>query len=287
MENLQDIGVDPEDLSVSHLQQLMDEYLPKLLSFGIKVLIAIVVFYVGTKIIRWLLKLIRTSLQKAGIDTGVIQFTCSFSKAILYMILVFNIATNFGVKESSVAALLASAGVTLGVGLQGGLANLAGGIMILVFKPFQIGDYIIESGKNCEGTVAKIEICYTTLATVDNKKIVIPNGSLSNNNITNVTAKEKRRLEIKVDVSYKADLLHVKETLERLLREDPDILSEEELVVFVDSLGQHSVVVGFRAWVKTEDYWPVRWRMNEKIKLTFDEEGIEIPYPQMDVHVRE
>lgn len=266
--------------------EFIERNLPSLAQFGLKILLSLIVFYVGLKVVRWLIKILRASLEKASVDAGVIQFLCSLGRMFLYAILVFSIATNFGVTESSIAALLGSAGITLGVGLQGGLANLAGGIMILIFKPFLVGDYIIESGSNLEGTVTKIEICYTTLSTVDNKRIVTPNGTLSNNSITNVTAKDERRLEIKVTISYQADIQKAKGILERLLKEDPDILSDQEMVVFLDELAASWVVIGFRAWVATDNYWPAKWRLNEKIKESFDREGIELAYPQMDIHIK-
>lgn len=259
---------------------------PDLAAFGLKILLSLLVFYIGTKVIRWLLKLFGASLDRMRVDTGVSQFLGSILRLLLYAILIFSIATRFGVTEASVAALIGSAGLTLGLGLQGSLANLAGGVLILIFKPFQVGDYIIEHGTGCEGTVVKIEMCYTTLSTVDNKRIVIPNGALSNNSLTNVTARDRRKLEMKIGISYEADLKLAKSILEKLLREDPDILSEEEMVVFVDELGASSVILGFRAWVLTEQYWPVKWRMNEEIKEAFDAAGIEIPYQQVDVRVR-
>lgn len=152
----------------------------------------------------------------ANVDAGVVQFASSAGKAILYILLIINIAVSLGVKESSVAALLGTAGVTVGLALQGGLANLAGGVLLLLFKPFVVGDYIIQDQSNgCEGTVAKIEICYTTLLSIDNKKVVVPNGTLSNSTIINVTAKENRKLEIKVGISYEADIQKAKTILEK------------------------------------------------------------------------
>ena len=146
-------------------------------------------------------------MEKAGVDKGVAQFICSFGKILLYLILILNIATYFGVKESSVAALLGTAGVTIGLALQGGLENLAGGVMLLLFKPFQVGDYIIQDQSGgTEGTVYKIEMFYTTLTTVDNKHVIIPNGRLSNSTIINVTAQALRKLEIKVGISYDSDI---------------------------------------------------------------------------------
>ena len=271
------------DRSVSYF----GSQLPKIAQFCLKVVISILVFYVGIRIIRWLIRLMKASLERASVDTGVIQFLASICKVGLYALLVFNIATNFGVKEASVAALLGTSGLTLGLGLQGGLTNLVGGIMILVFRPYQVGDYIIVGGSSSgvEGYILKIEIFYTTLATIDNKTIVVPNGTLSNSCVTNVTGKDNRKLEIKVGISYESNMKTAKEILERLLHEDSAIKSDMEMDVFVDELADSAVILGFRAWVSTDDYWKTKWRMNEKIKEAFDEAGVKIPYPQLDVHL--
>ena len=152
-----------------------------------------------------------------------------------------------------------------------------------------VGDYIIQDQSNgCEGTVAKIEICYTTLLSIDNKKIVVPNGTLSNSTIINVTAKENRKLEIKVGISYESDIHRAKRILEDILKEDPDTKSDAgEMVVFVDELGDSAVIMGLRVWVATEKYWSTGWRLNEKIKERFDASGISIPYNQMEVYVHQ
>lgn len=271
---------------MNSLETYLDKHLPDVASFGLKVLTSLLVFYLGTKVIRWILNVMRKSLEKARMDMGVIQFLSSLARILLYAVLIFNIGTNFGLTESTVAALLGSAGLTLGIGLQGGLANLAGGVMLLIFKPFQVGDYIVEHSTNCEGTVAKIDICYTTLASVDNKHVVIPNGVLSNSTISNVTAQNRRRLEIRVGITYESDMEKAKEIFWQLLKEDPDILSEEETLVFVDELGASSVTIGFRAWVATDDYWPAKWRLNEKIKKSFQQEGIVIASSRMEVHMK-
>lgn len=271
---------------VSRMQEYMDRYLPEILSFGIRILLAFAAFFIGRKVIGQLVKVIRCSMEKASVDKGAIQFACSLGKFALYTILIFNIATYFGVKESSVAALLGTAGVTVGLALQGGLANLAGGMMLLLFKPFQVGDYIIQADTpGCEGTVDKIEICYTTLLSMDNKHIVIPNGALSGSAVINVTARDQRKLEIKIGISYQSDIGRVKELLEGLLREDPDTKKDQDMMVFLDELGENGMIVGLRVWVPTEKYWPVKWRLNEGIKEAFDKEGIQISYPKKEVHV--
>lgn len=274
--------------SVSKYQKYIVDNIPEFTRFGLKVVGAIILFIIARKLINWLLKLMKTSLEKASIDKGVIQFAGSLTKAILYILLIFNIATSFGVKESSVAALLGTAGVTVGLALQGGLANIAGGMMLLIFKPFQVGDYIIIDQQNgCEGTVYKIEMCYTTLLSVDNKHIVIPNGTLSNSVITNVTARDLRKLEVKVGISYHSDIRKAKEILETILHEDEDTRTDEDMVVFVDELGASAVIMGFRVWVATDRYWSAKWRLNQRIKEEFDAQGIEIPYNQLQVHIEQ
>ena len=186
---------------------------------------------------------------------------------------------------SSVTALFAAAGVGISLALQGTLSNLAGGVQILFLKPFVVGDYIIEDTNKNEGTVKEIKVFYTKLSTIDNKTIVIPNGILTGNSLTNVTAKAERQLDLKIGISYGSDLKKAKNLLEQMLEDNPRIIKDEEWKVFVDSLGDSAVILGIRAWVKTEDYWPTRWKLLEEIKLTFDAEGIEIPYNQMTVHI--
>ncbi|HJB29994.1 MAG TPA: mechanosensitive ion channel family protein [Candidatus Blautia faecavium] len=272
---------------MENITEFLKGQLPAITEFGIKVVLAILAFYIGGKLIQWLLRFIRKSMERANMDKGVIQFISSFAKFLLYALLIFNIAISFGVKESSVAALLGTAGVAIGLGLQGGLENVAGGIILLVFKPFQVGDYIIQNQEaGCEGTVSKIDIFYTTLLSMDNKHIIVPNGTLANSSITNVTARDQRKLEIKVGISYHADIKKAKSILEALLKEDPDTRSDEKMVVFVDSLGESAVIMGLRVWVATDKYWAAKWRLNQRIKEEFDREGIEIPYNQLEVHLK-
>lgn len=291
-EGLQEMGIDGVKDSLKDLlnfKQYMENQVPAVMGFCIKVVLSVIVFFVGRKIIQWILNVMRRSLERANVDAGVIQFASSAGKAVLYVLLIINIAVSLGVKESSVAALLGTAGVTVGLAFQGGLANLAGGVLLLLFKPFVVGDYIIQDQSNgCEGTVAKIEICYTTLLSIDNKKIVVPNGTLSNSTIINVTAKENRKLEIKVGISYEADIQKAKRIIEKILREDADTKSDtKEMVVFVDELADSAVIMGLRVWVSTERYWPTKWRLNQKIKEEFDANGIVIPYNQMEVYVHQ
>lgn len=269
---------------VGQLQKYVNDHIPDLIAFGMKILFSIIFFLIGMKIISILRKMVRKSLERSNADAGVKQFVDSFLKAGLYALLLIMIVTSLGVEPASIAALLASGGVAIGLALQGSLSNFAGGVLILLLKPFVVGDYIIEDTNKNEGTVKEIQIFYTKLATVDNKTIVIPNGTLANTSLTNVTAKDERRLDLTVGISYEADLKAAKETIEKILREDESVLQTEELIVYVDSLADSAVMIGSRCWVKTNEYWPARWRILEKIKLTLDENGIVIPYPQLVVH---
>lgn len=271
---------------VSQFQKYLDEHTSELISFGIKVVLSIVILYIGSRLIRWVLGLVRRSLGRTGMDKGAVQFLCSFLKALLYILLIFGIGMNFGIKESSVAALLGTAGVTIGLALQGGLSNLAGGVMLLIFKPFQVGDYIIvDKANGWEGTVYKIEICYTTLLSVDYRHIVIPNGTLSGNTVVNLTARDMRKLELKIGISYDSDMHKAKQILEQIIKDDKGTREDQGMLVYVDELAENAVTLGLRVWVPTEDYWTVRWRLNETIKDEFDRQGIRIPYRQLDVHV--
>ena len=270
---------------VNRFIEFFHDNIPNLISFGVKVVLALIFFFIGSKVIKWIRKVIRKSFERSNVDAGVKQFVDSMIKFSLYVILIFMIATNFGVESSSVAALIASAGVAIGLAVQGSLSNFAGGILILVLKPFTVGDYIIVTQENIEGTVKEIQIFYTKLTTIDNKTIVIPNGILTNNSLTNATAKDERRLDLRVDISYDADLKKAKALIMDVLNDDPAVLREDEIVVFVDELGESSVVLGARAWTKSADFWQAKWRILENIKEKMDENQIEIPYRQLTVHM--
>ena len=272
---------------VNRIVQFFEDHIPDLVAFGIQVLLALVFFFVGSKIIKWIRKIVKKSFERANADAGVSQFVDSMLKFGLYALLLFIIATKFGVESSSVAALIASAGVAVGLAVQGSLSNFAGGILILLLKPFAVGDYIVVTQEGIEGTVKEIQIFYTKLATVDNQTVVVPNSILTNNSLTNVTARPERKLDLKVGISYDADLKKAKSLIEDMLHQDLSVIQDEEIRVFVDSLADSAVVIGLRAWVKTEEYWATIWRLMEEIKLTFDAEGIDIPYNQLTVHLKE
>lgn len=280
---------DIEDISsnLNALEKFMDTLPEKALNFGIRVLIAAIVFLVGSKLIRFIRKLTKKSLERAKVETGVIQFLDGLIKVCLYIILVLIIAGNFGVDAASVIALLGSAGVTIGLAMQGSLSNLAGGVLILLLKPFRVGDYIIEASHGNEGTVREIGIFYTKLTTSDGKIVVLPNGNLANNSITNASESALRRMDLTVGISYDADIEVAKNTLREVMENDQDVLKSEQILVFVSELGSSEVVMGMRCFCENPKYWELRWRLLENAKLALDRAEIEIPYQQISIHVNQ
>ena len=279
-QSLQEVGE-----NVSSIVQYFQEHIPNIVDFGIRCLVALAIFFVGRFLIKWIRKRVKHSFERTNADKGVAQFTDSFLKFALYLFLILVVAANLGINLSSITVLFASAGVGISLALQESLSNLAGGVLILLTKPFVVGDYIIENTNHNEGTVKEIQIFYTKLTAVDNRTVVIPNGTLANGSLTNVTDKDERQLDLKIGISYQSDLKKAKLLTEHLLTEHQGILKDKGYKVFVDSLGDSAVILGVRAWVKTEEYWDIRWNLLEQIKLTFDSEGIEIPFNQLTVHM--
>ena len=273
-------------VELSLLEQYIENSFPKLLDFAIDIILAVVVFAIGTRIIKWLVKIVKASMLRANVEQGVLTFISSLFRYVLYFVLVLIILSQFGVTASSVIAVLGSAGLTVGLALQGSLSNFAGGVLILLLKPFTVGDYIIENSDKQEGTVSEITIFYTKLLTPDNKAIMLPNGTLSNSSIVNVTAMKKRRLDLRFGVAYDSDIQKVKEILERVAIGDESIMKDEPTNVFVSELMDSYVEMGARGWVKTSDYWSAKWRITENVKLEFDKAGISIPFPQMEITMK-
>lgn len=260
--------------------------LPGMADFGLKVLIALLILFIGSKLIKWSLALIKKPFLRAGLEEGSVHFLNSLVKALLYIILIAGLATYLGVKEASIAALLGSMGVGIVLALKESLANLAGGFILLLMKPFIIGDYIKEDVRGNEGTVEKIDLFYTTLITPDNQTVSVPNGSLSNTSLTNLSKQSKRQLRLVVGIAYESNLRGAKDILQEILEADEAIMKEEPIEIFVDSLSAGSVELGFRAWVSPTEYWPVKWRILELVKCKFDENEIEIPYNKIDVSIK-
>lgn len=271
--------------SMNALEKFIADLPEKALNLGIRVLIAAVILFVGFKLIKFIRKILKKSLTKASIELGVIQFLDSLLKVILNFILVLIVAGNFGFDATSIVALMGSAGVAVGLALQGSLSNIAGGILILLLKPFRVGDYIIEDSNGNEGTVKEIGIFFTKLQTGDNKIVILPNGALANNSMTNFSEAHLRRVDVTVGISYDADIKKAKDILWRIIDEDADVKQDDTKRVYVDSLGASEVVLGLRVYCENAKYWELKWRLLETIKLAFDEEGIEIPYQKLDVHI--
>ncbi len=267
------------------IKNFLEELPGKALALGVRVILALLTFLIGVQIIKLIRKIIRKAMNRSHADKGAVQFVDSFVKAALYIILIMMIATSFGVDAASIIALLGSAGVAVGLALQGSLSNLAGGVLLLLLHPFRVGDYIIDAAGN-EGTVSEIQIFYTKLVTGDNKSIILPNGTLSNNSIVNVTTAKMRRVDIVVGISYDADIKAAKEVLMKVLAEDASVLKDHDMNVFVSELADSSVNLGVRCWFNNEDFWTGKWRITENCKYALDQAGIQIPYPQMDVHIQ-
>lgn len=287
MENTEFISEIAEgNLKPGVIEAFLNELPSKALNFGVKVLLCVLLFLIGVKIIQLVRKMLRRSMEKAGAEEGVRSFVDSFVKAALYVLLGFVLLSWFGVDTASIVALVGSAGVAIGLAIQGSLSNLAGGVLIMLLKPFKVGDFIREDTHGNMGTVTEIQIFYTKLSTVDNQVVVLPNGSLANTSLTNASGNKERRMDVQVGISYSADLKKAKEVLLSLLEENEKVLKEREIKVFVEELADSAVILNMRCYFAQEDFWEEKWRMTEEAKLALDKAGIEIAYPQVDVHVR-
>lgn len=265
------------------LSEILDNLVDKAVAFGINVIIAFIIFFIGRFIIKKLLKFMDRVLEKSSIDEGVVKFLDSLVKIVLYIILIVIICGQVGIETTSFAAIMASGGLAIGLAFEGSLSNFAGGVLILVMKPFVVGDYIESNG--VEGTVDKIDIFYTSLNTVDNKSVKLPNGTLSNSILTNYSMNDKRRVDVMVGIDYKDDIKEAKNILTGVMKSYEHILKDEENAVVVKELADSSVNIEIRMWVKTENYWDGKFYLNEAIRDTLGEKGITIPYNQLDVNV--
>jgi small conductance mechanosensitive channel len=259
----------------------------KAFDFLIRAAGAILIFWLVGKILRKFCSFLERRMAKHNVDASIRSFVCSLIRyGILSLTLVEIIIQLHIVEATSIAALLASAGVGISLAMQGTLANFAGGLLLLVVRPFRAGDYIQVPAVSAEGTVRKIEMYYTTLETVYHEIVMIPNSTLTNNRVTNVTALGRRKIEIRVGVSYAADVEKARQEILRILDQDERI-EKEERKVFVAELGENAVILGVWCFVKASDYLPVKWALNEEIHAGFAGEGIEIPYNQLVVHMAE
>lgn len=265
------------------MSDLFDTYMPIAADYLLRAVLAIVIFLIGRKLINKAVRLCTDMMERHGLEITVCHFLRNVLYAIGYLMLVMILFQTVGITVTSIAAIFASVGVAAGLALQGSLSNFAGGVLILLLKPFVIGDYIVQ-GSN-EGTVKEIGLVYTKLRTLDNRLVLIPNGTLADSSVVNVTANPTRQLDLIVGIGYQSDLRKAKELLRELAMSDPARLSDQPIEVFVSELADSSVNLGLRLWVLTEEYWKTKWRLTEQIKLTFDREGIEIPYRKVDVQL--
>lgn len=271
---------------VSKLAEILDGALNKLIDFGFDLLSAIIIFVIGKITLKLIRKLFKNIFTKSNVDVGVVKFVDSFIKVVGYIIIIIIICGQIGIQTTSLITLLGTASLSIGLALEGCLSNFAGGVLILVTKPFVVGDYVkIDGTQDVEGNVEKIDIIYTTLTTIDNKSIKIPNGTVANSILTNVTHQTKRRVDVEVGIHYEDDIKKAKEIATATMQSSPYILEDEENIVIIKRLGDSSVVLEVRMWVKTESYWDARFDLNERVKTAFDQNGIHIPYNQLDVHL--
>ena len=270
--------------SLTAIQKFIKTASPVVLNALWHIALALVIFFVG----RWLIEkfLSRVALldNKTKIDPGVAKFVRSLVRVALWALLIYFIADFLGVPTASFVALLGSIGVTVGLALQGSLSNFAGGLILMFLHPFKTGDYI-KSASDIEGTVVEIGLFFTTLRMADNKIITIPNGNLSAGNIINYNVLPVRRLSTTVGIAYEADTARAIELLTALIKSRKPLVNPEKALVYVKELGDSSVVLGLHYWVKTDDYWDEAWSINQAIKDVLDQNGIAIPFNQLDVHV--
>lgn len=270
--------------SLTAIQKFIKTASPVVLNALWHIALALVIFFVG----RWLIEkfLSRVALldNKTKIDPGVAKFVRSLVRVALWALLIYFIADFLGVPTASFVALLGSIGVTVGLALQGSLSNFAGGLILMFLHPFKTGDYI-KTASDIEGTVVEIGLFFTTLRMADNKIITIPNGNLSAGNIINYNVLPVRRLSTTVGIAYEADTARAIELLTALIKSRKPLVNPEKALVYVKELGDSSVVLGLHYWVKTDDYWDEAWSINQAIKDVLDQNGIAIPFNQLDVHV--
>jgi len=265
------------------LEQIKEFLVTHGVELAINFLKALVILLIGLQVIRFLSKTFNKVLTKRNVDESLKPFLKSLFYNLLLVLLILSVLSTVGVKMTSFVAILGAAGLAVGLALQGTLQNFAGGVIILTIKPFKAGDFIEAQG--FAGTVKAIHIFNTVLNTPDNKRIVIPNGKLSNESVTNYSAEETRRVDMVFGIGYGDDIKKAKEVLESIVKSDERVLKEPEYSITVASLGDSSVNFNVRPWVKTDDYWGLYWDFQERVKQEFDKEGISIPFPQRDVHI--
>jgi len=285
LSNVKDIEAIKTDIESGALRTYFEQLPGKLAQFGIKVGLAILALFIGLRLIKLFRRWVKRTLEKTTLEKGVIQFTDSLIKTLLTIFLIIGIAVNLGVEATSIAALISSVSIAIGLALQGSLSNFAGGILLLALKPFKVGDYIKEDTHGNEGTVKEISMFYTKLLSFDNKTIILPNGTLANSSMVNYSDDGRRRLDIRFEISYDSDIKTTREIVLDIIEKNEFVIQDMQKTVFVAELGDHGVVMGVRCFTKAADYFPAHWHLLEEIKYALDENNISIPYNQLDVHI--
>lgn len=270
---------------MEQITQLFQENHEMLLGYLLQIVAAIIIFYIGRMVAKGVRRFMERALLARSVDKAVVSFVVSIVYAIILIATVLMALSQVGVQTTSFIAILGAAGLAVGLALQGSLANFASGILIILFRPFKSGDFIDAGG--ITGTVDKIEIFQTIMKTPDNKLVIVPNAQITGDAITNYSSEPTRRVDLVIGISYDADLRQAKQILEQILKDDPRVLPEPAATVKVAALADSSVNLNVRPWVNSADYWGVYWDTLEKVKLIFDEHNIGIPYPQMDVHIKQ
>jgi len=265
----------------------MKEIIPKLIewgsAFGIKLIAAVAILIIGRIIAKSIRKIIIKVMDKRKVDKTISTFISSLVFSALYIFVILAALSQVGIQTTSFMAIIGAAGLAIGLALQGSLSNFAAGFLIILFRPFKLGDYVEAGGVS--GSISKITIFTTDINTVDNKKIIVPNAQIMNGTITNYTAEKTRRVDLTFGVGYDADISKVKDILNKIIKEHKLVLKDPESFVRLGNLGDSSIDFTVRVWTKTEDYWAVFFDLTESAKEEFDKENINIPYPQMDVHM--
>lgn len=272
-------------MNASNLETVFNNLINGGMQLGKHIIIALVIYFVGKYIIKFINKLVAKGLDKRNIDPAVKSFVCSLVNILLLILLILSVVGALGIQMTSFAALLASAGVAVGMALSGNLQNFAGGIVILILRPYKIGDYVEIGGES--GVVKSIQIFNTILTTVDNKTIIIPNNSIASGNLTNYSTEALRRVDFNFGVDYGTEMSKVREVLEKIIAADSRILKTPAHFIGLGELAESSVNINVKVWVKSADYWDVFYAMNENVYNTFNKEGINFPFPQVTVHKAE
>jgi len=262
------------------IAELINVYI---IPWGINIAFALIIFFVGKLVVKGVISIARKLLEKSGTDGILIDFICAISNAVLMLFIAIAALDQLGVDTTSLVALIGAAGLAIGLSLQDSLKNFASGVMLIMFRPFKDGDFVEAGGT--AGVVEKINIFNTVMRTGDNREVIVPNGAIYGGTITNFSARDTRRIDMVFGIGYGDDIRKAKEIMQQIISADERVLAEPEPLIAVAELADSSVNFNVRPWVNSGDYWPVRFDLTEKIKIAFDDNGISIPYPQMDLHM--